>query len=81
MLLIFRPQGVIDDCCCAAETVDEFNNGPIFEILSKLTRTEFFKFVEKGRFVKVSLKKKKILQGELHEALRILGAELFVLHD
>ncbi len=36
---------------------------------------------KKDVLLKCLFKKKKILQGELHEALRILGAELFVLHD
>ena len=37
-------KGALDDCCCSAEKVDKYNNGPIFEILSNLTRTEFFQY-------------------------------------
>ena len=41
---IVKLQGVVDDCCCAAETVDTYNNGPIFETLSALTQTPFFTY-------------------------------------
>jgi hypothetical protein len=40
---IVKLQGIVDDCCCAAEKVDLYNNGPISETLAALTKTEYFK--------------------------------------
>jgi ERO1-like protein alpha len=37
-------KGVVDDCCCKAEKVDSYNTAHITSVLSKLTKTEFFKY-------------------------------------
>lgn len=39
-------RGRIDDCCCDAESVDRFNNGPLYDTLTQLTKTEFFKYFQ-----------------------------------
>lgn len=41
---IVQLKGIVDDCCCEAEKVDLYNNGPLFEVLDDLTKTEFFKY-------------------------------------
>ncbi len=42
---VLQLSGRVDDCCCDAETVDHYNNGPLLSVLNNLTKTEFFKGV------------------------------------
>ncbi|KAK6106167.1 Endoplasmic Reticulum Oxidoreductin 1 (ERO1) family protein [Brugia pahangi] len=44
-------QGIIDDCRCTAESIDDFNNYEVFPILQKLLTRDFF------RFYKVNMEK------------------------
>ncbi|KAL3998555.1 Endoplasmic Reticulum Oxidoreductin 1 (ERO1) family protein [Acanthocheilonema viteae] len=37
-------QGVIDDCRCTTESIDDFNNYEVFPILQKLLSRDFFRF-------------------------------------
>ncbi|CAI7928705.1 unnamed protein product [Closterium sp. NIES-54] len=44
-LQLRRLSGVVDDCCCEYETVDELNSHVLQPLLTQLVNTTFFKFV------------------------------------
>ncbi|CAI5997136.1 unnamed protein product [Closterium sp. NIES-64] len=50
-----RLSGVVDDCCCEYETVDELNSHVLQPLLTQLVNTTFFKYFKVGsvRYCKV----------------------------
>lgn len=42
--MYFQLSGLVDDCLCDIETLENFNNEKVYPVISKLIKQDFFRY-------------------------------------